>query len=161
MARMALTTSSQLEKTTDTQVERSGCLEQGGCSCGKTQFEVHFPKPLAEYVARRCDCDFCVARNIEYLSDPDATLKIPRDALESFDTQGSEQARFLKCAENSCGEVFAVVYENSGKYYGAVNKNRLVNASVVQESQTVSPKKLSSDVKSERWQQLWCKVEFV
>lgn len=131
----------------------------GACQCGRHQFELQLPKPLSEYVPRRCDCDFCTSRSIEYISDPNARLLIAKKSINQFKQQGSDQAKFLEC--DQCKTMFSVIYEQpalKSHRFGAVNYNCLLQAKNNHPSQTVSPKLLSAEEKHARWQEIWCPV---
>ena len=132
----------------------------GSCQCGDNQFELRLPKSLTEYTTRRCDCDFCTSRHIEYISDPKAQLILSANSLEQFMQQGSNQARFLTC--QTCHDVFAVVYQASpheSQGFGAINYNCLHQAEKHHTCQTVSPKELGAEEKTSRWAKLWCPIK--
>lgn len=128
----------------------------GKCSCGQTKVVISLPQPLAQYSPRKCDCDFCMARNVAYLSDPDGELAI--ESLLPFDSfdivqQGSNQASFIICT--GCKFVIAGVIELEDKLMGALNATLLSNVSQLQQPTLVSPQKLAAQDKLARWKSLW------
>ncbi|MCW8877048.1 MAG: hypothetical protein OQK04_19860 [Kangiellaceae bacterium] len=131
----------------------------GSCRCGENEFELQLPKALREYIPRRCDCDFCTKRNIEYISDPNGLLILSKSSLAKFKQQGSNQARFLEC--NKCEQVFAVIYNQNPNFFGAANYACLRSVESPHSSQTVSPKLLGAEDKASRWQELWCPIKII
>ena len=128
----------------------------GECSCGHVSLVVTLEHELTEYSPRACDCDFCMSRHIEYLSEPTALLQITHtQPLQSLQ-QGSNQAEFLACSR--CHDVVAVVYQADTQLIGAVNACLLKDRRQLKPSVVVSPKKLSADEKSGRWASLWGSV---
>ena len=128
----------------------------GECQCGKTKVTISLPETLAQYSPRACDCDFCVSRNISYLSHPDGTLEIKSIVPLEVQQQGSEQAKFFTC--NQCKTVIAASLQLNDKLVGALNSTLLSDFALLQKSTTVSPKKLSAQEKVKRWQSLWLNV---
>lgn len=127
---------------------------QGSCHCGKLQLQFHTKLLPAQMQPRACDCSFCQKHGAAYVSDPQGRLQIV-GAASSLHTyvQGSQQARFLLCAE--CGVLLAVVYEEGPQRYGALNLRCLDAQAEFAAAQTASPQKLSAQQKTERWKQLW------
>lgn len=128
----------------------------GTCTCKKIEVVATFPRAIETYEARACDCDFCVARNLAYLSDANGTLSFsPRSGLQPL-TQGSGQAVFWQCT--SCHDVVAVTHEQDGQTRGAAAKSVFSDEHPLRPSVTVSPKTLSPQEKPQRWQQVWSRV---
>lgn len=125
----------------------------GRCFCGSVHCEIQLPQPAAAYAPRRCDCDFCTSRNLQYLSDPKGQLRIqsPQPLLRL--QQGSAQAEFLAC--NQCQTVVAVCYREANICVGAINASLLQPLSQFAEAVTVQPRFLAAGTKTERWKQLW------
>ena len=128
----------------------------GECQCGKTKVTISLPETLAQYSPRACDCDFCVSRNISYLSQPDGTLEIKSIVPLEIQQQGSEQAMFVTCSQ--CKTVIAASLQLSDKLVGALNSTLLSDFALLQKSTAVSPKKISAQEKVKRWQSLWLNV---
>ncbi|KYG60576.1 hypothetical protein AZI85_11240 [Bdellovibrio bacteriovorus] len=126
---------------------------QGSCHCKNIQLEAGMTASPETIQPRACDCDFCVKHHAAYVSDPQGSLKIKfrNEALVGFYKQGSETAEFLFC--KNCGILTAVIHKASTGIYGAVN-SRVLEANFADEL-SVSPKKLSKDVKTQRWQEVW------
>jgi hypothetical protein len=40
----------------------------GKCSCGEVAIQFSSPQEISSYKSRSCDCDYCLQREIEYLS---------------------------------------------------------------------------------------------
>jgi hypothetical protein len=131
-------------------------MHNGQCSCGAIQFHLELPASLNQYHPRACDCDFCVANNIQYLSDPKGTLFLSPSALQNFQRQGSGQAAFITC--QNCKNIVAAISHFDDKIKGAVNAQLLAQKAELAEPQTVSPKYLSAEEKRERWLTLWLNV---
>ncbi len=125
----------------------------GRCFCGSVYCEIQLSQPAAAYAPRRCDCDFCTSRNLQYLSDPKGQLRIqsPQPLLRL--QQGSAQAEFLTCRQ--CDTVVAVCYREDQINVGAINASLLQPQSQFAEAVTVQPRLLAADTKTERWKQLW------
>lgn len=126
------------------------------CQCGYTNIKISLPQALNQYTPRQCDCDFCTARGICYLSDPNAILAIENSQENTpftLQQQGSNQANFVTC--NNCQTVVAAVVQCDDRLLGAVNATLLEH---VNEGVTASPKQLKPSQKLERWQSLWCDV---
>lgn len=128
----------------------------GQCRCGRVKLEFTLPGPLAQFSPRLCDCDFCTARNIAYLSHPEGEIRIASDQPLHRYRQGSNQAEFLACSQ--CDTVMGVTAELAGSHKGAVNANQLEKAGQLQQATVVSPKQLGAEEKLARWQQLWSTV---
>ncbi|MFC3120477.1 aldehyde-activating protein [Agaribacter flavus] len=127
------------------------------CSCGTIDVCLILPKAIELYRPRQCDCDFCNAYNLRYLSDVDGILWFsPIEKLRII-KQGSEQARFWQCLY--CEQVIAVTNEYDGEVRGAVSSALFEEYCVLRENDIISPKTLSASEKSKRWTQIWCKVE--
>ena len=127
------------------------------CSCGIIDIELSLPKRLEEYEPRACDCDFCVARSVSYVSDPDGLLTILHtDKLERL-KQGSKQASFWQCS--SCKDLIAVTCQFEKQTKGAINAGILKKHYKLKMSTTASPKLLPPEEKRKRWDSIWLKVE--
>ncbi|MCO7225346.1 hypothetical protein [Pleionea sp. CnH1-48] len=131
-------------------------LYRGHCHCGYTQIALHLPQPLDHYEPRRCDCDFCVSRNISYLSAPTGLIEISADTPLDTLHQGSQQADFLACPQ--CKTVIAATFKNDVMRIGSLNAQLLIEHDKLRPSISVSPQQLSAEEKLSRWQQLWSKV---
>jgi len=134
-------------------------LSKGKCHCGEVELELLLPNSLSYYSARKCDCDFCVNRNITYLSDAAGKLKITSNNELVIHQHGSNQAGFLEC--ENCNNVVAVVYDCDGEKKGAVNASLLSGVELMKPTEIVSPKLLSAEEKVNRWRKLWLDVELV
>lgn len=66
----------------------------GQCRCGQTKVILQLPEKLTKYSPRQCDCDFCMARKLLYLSHPDGQLIIESVNALTSEQQGSQQASF-------------------------------------------------------------------
>ncbi len=119
------------------------------------------PSELSNYSPRACDCDFCMERNISYISHPEGSLTIQsKDKLLPLQ-QGQKQASFLSCIH--CNDVVAVVRKFSNLNKGAINATLLKDFHQMKEPQIISPKLLPAKEKVERWNSLWLtvKIEYV
>jgi hypothetical protein len=131
----------------------------GTCSCKKVAIEFSSPLEINRYSSRTCDCDYCMQRNIEYLSDPQSQIAYISKAPLYHEKQGSEQATFLLCS--NCQTVVGVCYINKKISVGSLNASLLDRFEDLQGSVNVSPKKLSNIKKLERWSNLWSQVRIV
>jgi hypothetical protein len=129
----------------------------GKCSCGQTKVKISLPETLDQYSPRACDCDFCISRNITYLSHPDGELEIECVEPLNIQRQGSNQAGFITC--NGCKSVVAVSLQLEDRLVGALNTTLLSDFSLLQKATTVSPKALGAKEKVERWQTLWLNIK--
>jgi len=98
-------------------------VNKGQCGCGAVKIKLTLPNTLGDYAARACDCDYCIERNVAYVSDPTGSLEITSDENLKVDQHGSEQAKFLSCKH--CNEMIAVTYEFDDLVKGAANANLL------------------------------------
>ena len=129
----------------------------GKCSCGHTKLKIFLPETLDQYSPRACDCDFCISRNISYLSHPNGELEIESIEPLEVQKQGSNQAGFITCGR--CKTIIAVTLQLENKLVGALNSTLLSDYSLLQKSTAVSPKQLSAKEKVERWQTLWLNIQ--
>jgi len=128
----------------------------GRCGCGQSNITLNLPEPLEKYSPRACDCDFCIANNIPYLSHPNGELNIESIEKLEIQKQGSNQASFITC--HSCKTVIAAALEYEGKLIGALNASLLSDFSLLQHPTTVSPKKLTALEKIDRWKAVWLNI---
>lgn len=131
----------------------------GGCHCGALRWTFRVAKPLAGFVPRACDCDYCTRHRAGWVSDPAGDLRIDAAStrLQRY-RQGSGQAAFLLCGE--CGVLVAVVARtDDGRLLGAANRNAFDERESFAAETTVSPQQLAADAKLARWTQLWTPAE--
>ncbi len=136
-------------------------IYSGACSCGLVKIEFSSRLELSDFEARICDCDFCVARNVKYISDSSGHLKLTSEGDLNFYQQGSNQAKFIACTQ--CDDIICASYKNlvePERFIGSLNVNLLSNVSLLKNSVTVSPKKLTASDKLERWEQVWMPISF-
>ncbi len=131
---------------------------QGSCQCENVSVNLRLPAKLEEYSARQCDCDFCMARGLYYLSDPKGELSIKSATLLDSKQQGSMQAKFLVCS--NCQDIICASYAEADFSIGALNATLLVSYNLINSYVIVSPKKLSASEKLKRWQQMWMPINF-
>ena len=129
----------------------------GKCSCGQTKVKLCLPETLDHYSPRACDCDFCISRNISYLSHPDGELKIESIEPLHVQQQGSNQASFITC--NCCKSVIAASLQLESGLIGALNSTILSNFALLQEPTVVSPKALEAKEKIDRWHAVWLDIK--
>ncbi len=127
----------------------------GGCHCGNIHVDMDLPHEPRTYNPRACDCDYCRKHGASYISDPHGTLRIriadPRK-LGRY-RQGAELAEFLFCT--ACGVLVSVLYSRDARTHAAVNANAIEARESFGTPQTVSPRKLSGQEKTQRWQDVW------
>jgi hypothetical protein len=133
----------------------------GGCHCGALRWTFGTGKPLAEFVPRACDCDFCTRHRAAWVSDPAGRLRIEADAAHlARYRQGSGQAEFLLCAR--CGVLVAVAARtDDGRLLGAANRNAFEQRAAFTTDTTVSPQQLAAGARLARWTGLWTPAEIV
>lgn len=127
----------------------------GGCHCGNVRVEFATAIHPADFNPRACDCTFCRKHSASYISDPDGSLSIAvkrQDTISEY-RQGSENATFLLCRD--CGVLVAVVFDDDGRRFGAVNSRCLEGDALFGPLQTVSPQRLTAEEKKRRWATLW------
>jgi hypothetical protein len=88
----------------------------GMCSCEKVAIELSSPREISRYTSRMCDCDYCTALGIEYLSDPQSQLAFMSTVPLDYEKQGSEQATFRLCS--NCQTLVGVCYVHNDIYCG-------------------------------------------
>jgi hypothetical protein len=131
----------------------------GICSCGAVTIELLLPQDISIYAPRKCDCDYCIQRGIEYLSDPQGQITFISKHPLHHEKQGSKQASFLLCA--NCKNVLGVSYIANDIFVGSVNARLLEPFESLQGSVVVSPKRLSNVEKVGRWSDFWSQVRIV
>lgn len=127
----------------------------GGCYCGNIRFDLTLSQAAEQYQPRACDCDFCGKHGAAYFSDPAGSLQLRvRDGaqLQKF-RQGAELADFLLCG--NCGVLVAVQYATAGQHFAAINVRAVDMPLAWGATQSASPKRLSAEEKTARWQALW------
>lgn len=127
----------------------------GRCRCGDVTIAVHLSGAAQTHEPRACDCDFCRARDVAYLSDPAGRLTIrvaPRGGLDR-QRQGSGQVECLSCLR--CDALVAAVYTEGARTWGTANSRLLAHRERLGPDAVVSPAKLSAADKRRRWRQLW------
>lgn len=129
----------------------------GKCSCGKVVIHFSSPDAISSCRSRKCDCDYCMQRGIEYLSDPHSQITFISKTPLSHEIQGSEQAMFLLCAK--CQTVVGVGYIDENVSVGSLNARLLDEFDNLQGSLTVSPKTLDKTEKVKRWRELWSQMQ--
>ncbi|WP_410211775.1 hypothetical protein [Aquirhabdus sp.] len=127
----------------------------GGCHCSNIKLTVELSKALNAYKPRACDCDFCMTHGASYLSDPHGKLVITikdEDALSRY-RQGDAIADFLIC--KICGVVAGVSFKSEAGHYATINVKALSDRADCLPEISVSPKRLSTEDKIERWKKAW------
>lgn len=130
---------------------------EGSCACGACGYTIALDAPLNTYQPRACDCDYCTARGIAYLSAPTARITLTATRPWQRERQGSEQAEFLSCPH--CADVLAVIARFEHDIRGAVNGRLLKESGRLGGAVTASPKSLEPATKRERWRTLWGRVQ--
>jgi hypothetical protein len=127
----------------------------GGCHCGALRLQLDTARALSRFVPRACDCSYCRKHGAAWLSDPGGALTIAVRSPQHLGEyrQGSEQARFVLCRD--CGVLVAVVCEEAGRLFAAVNAPCLDAAAALGAPETASPQRLGPAEKLDRWRQLW------
>ena len=95
----------------------------GKCYCAAVVIEFSSPLEISRYRSRLCDCDYCMQRGIEYLSDPKGQISFISKLSLYNEKQGSEQARFLLCRK--CQMVVGVCYMDENTCVGNLNSRLL------------------------------------
>lgn len=132
-------------------------IYSGQCICQNVACEIRLPQRLQTYSARACDCEFCQARGINYLSAPSADITITANSDLQVLQQGSMQASFLACRE--CNLIIAVTIQTELSYIGALNSEILEAKALLLPPTVASPKLLSADEKLARWQKVWAPIK--
>ena len=128
----------------------------GACHCGNLKLEFTLTRTPGDYSPRACDCDFCTKHSAAWLSDAEGalTIRIQDPAKTRRYRQGNELAEFLLCT--GCGSLAAVLYRNeAGRLFAAVNARTVDGGRAFGPAQPVSPKQLSGEQKTKRWQEVW------
>lgn len=133
-----------------------GYRYKGQCKCGKSQIQLLSSLAASAFTPRACDCDFCVARGIQYISDTKGRVVISTQGYQLI-KQGSEQADFIACA--TCETILAVSVKVGSSLIGALNATLLCDVETFASPVSASPKQLSPDEKKRRWQQIWGPLE--
>ena len=127
----------------------------GSCHCGNIALEMKLSNKLNSYISRTCDCDFCSKHGASYISDKNGELTISvsqKDKLSRY-KHGDRIADFLIC--QICGVLVGACYEDRGRLYATVNSRTLHRNTELKEYKIVSPKKLNSRDKNQRWKDVW------
>lgn len=131
----------------------------GSCQCNRIEVKIELTQEIDNYAPRACDCDFCMAHNAQYISDPKGQITIsPKDHLV-VKKHGSEQAEFHLCSQ--CNTLVAVTCNFDSGLKGALNSVNLAQYTKAQTSTSVSPKLLSADEKKSRWEHIWTNTKLM
>jgi hypothetical protein len=128
---------------------------EGGCHCGAISLAFSTSLIPGTTAPRACDCGFCRAHGVAWVSDAAAQLVIHAhrpDRLRRY-RQGSQAAQFLLCGD--CGVLVAVAFEEDDRTYAAVNVRCLDARDAFAPAVDASPQTLTPDEKVERWRRLW------
>lgn len=131
---------------------------QASCECGKTTIRLNLQLPLKELIARACDCDYCQARQLHWLSDKGARATLIAQAGLSKEQQGDNLAHFLFCSQ--CGQGVAVTRQFNDVLKGAVNAS-VFGLDKIKQTEVASPRQLPPEQKINRWQTLWMPITLV
>jgi hypothetical protein len=126
----------------------------GGCHCGNIAVSVELTRDPSSYIPRACACEFCRRHGAAWVSDPQGALRLRvRDQRDTGRyAQGDEIAEMLLC--RNCGVLMAALWQGR-QLHGVVNVNALEARASFAPSQPVSPKSLSAEGKTSRWQNIW------
>ena len=130
---------------------------RGKCVCGDVSILLRLPASQDKYTPRQCDCDFCMIREIAYVSHPDGELEIDSITPLKILKQGSNQALFITC--DCCKTVIAASVNINNQTIGSLNIKLLDDLSLFNQPIIASPKNLEPKEKLERWQSNWGKVK--
>jgi hypothetical protein len=127
----------------------------GGCHCGNIRVELELTRAPNTYIPRACDCDFCRKHGAAYVSDARGSvlIRIKDPGNSGKYRQGSGQAEFLLC--RSCGVLVGVLHSVASRLYATINVNATDVRADFGTEQTASPKNLSANEKTQRWQEIW------
>jgi hypothetical protein len=127
----------------------------GGCHCGNIRVELELTRAPSTYIPRACDCDFCRKHGAAYVSDARGSvlIRIKDPGNSGKYRQGSGQAEFLLC--RSCGVLVGVLHSVASRLYATINVNATDVRADFGTEQTASPKNLSANEKTQRWQEIW------
>lgn len=134
-------------------------IHKGSCGCGAVTVELHVEVALEEMTPRRCDCDWCMARDGAYISHPEGRLVLCTPEPMITAQHGHGIATFLACPR--CGEHMAGSAHLGGVLRGTLRGPVLAERHRLPPAQVGSPKLLSADEKRDRWGRLWLKLEVV
>jgi hypothetical protein len=126
----------------------------GGCHCGNITVSVELERAPGTCAPRACDCEFCRKHGAAWVSDPQGSLAIRiRDARDAGRyRQGAGIAEMLLC--RNCGVLVSALWREQ-RLYGVVNASVLDAREAFCAPQPVSPRELSADQKTRRWQSIW------
>ncbi len=128
---------------------------EGGCHCGAISLAFSTSLVPADTAPRACDCSFCRAHGAAWISDAGGHLTLHAHQPERLHRyrQGSQEAQFLLCGD--CGVLVAVVFEEDGRTYAAVNARCLDARDAFAPVVIASPQTLATAEKKARWRQVW------
>lgn len=132
---------------------------RGHCRC--RNIEVHWQLVDYSLVPRRCQCEYCLARDAAYVSKAGSRVDITihKPALHEIHQQGSMSASFHECGH--CHDLVLVTAEIDGELFGALNANCLHNPRGFGESVAMTLYDQSAEQKIARWRQNWCHPVFI
>jgi hypothetical protein len=127
----------------------------GGCHCGNILVDMTITAAPDNCHPRACDCDFCRKHGAAYVSDPNGSLliRIKNAHQTSRYRQGNGLADFLLCT--TCGVLVGVLFQGDGQLHATVNVKAIEATTTFGSERPVSPKTLSGDQKTKRWQDVW------
>lgn len=94
---------------------------EGSCHCGNLSFELSTQIPVANILARACDCSFCRLHAARNWSDPDGqvTIRIGSERNLQKYLFGFRTADFYIC--RVCGAYLGAVLSDSDKLWSTIN----------------------------------------
>lgn len=127
----------------------------GSYHCGELKFEIEISGEPGLFSPRTCDCDFCRKHGAAYISGPmgKLTFTVSNEINLNRYQQGDKIADLLIC--NNCGVLVGVCFQHQGQLYAAVNSNAIEPGIQFGKEIVVSPKHLSGEEKTQRWQNIW------
>jgi len=111
-----------------------------------SQYSFSSPKDITAYSPRKYDCQYCMQRCIDYLSDPLGQISLASCSPFLEEKQCFGQATFLLCP--SCQGVVAVGYIGKGFSVGSLDATHLNEVDNVQRNGVVSPKAIDRTEKN-------------
>jgi hypothetical protein len=125
------------------------------CSCGN--IEVIWNSTAAPLLARKCSCDYCSARDIDYVSDAESIVSYKIQDLSKYRIvqHGTNTAHFHECV--NCGLVL-VTSEIDNDVYSVLNAKVLGIKDYLLDPQIKVFNEESIPVKLARRKSNWCRT---
>jgi hypothetical protein len=127
---------------------------RGSCKCNN--IEIIWHNVDRSLVPRECQCDYCVAKGVSYVSKSGTRVEVQirKENLHHIHQQGTMSAKFHECM--SCGELVFVTAEIEEELYCSLNASCIKNPFEFGASIKMQLHNQTETERRRRWRENWC-----